>query len=92
MKIVLIILAIIGLLKLVSLFILCIIEVYNKLKDTKYLEVNKTYGIYKPGDFYIIPTITCSVYGNHPIRFDISFMWLNLKYYSSYCLIYEDDE
>lgn len=92
MKVVLIILAIIGLLKLVSLFILCIIEVYNKLKDTKYLEVNKTYSIYKPEDFYIIPTITCSVYGNHPTRFDISFIWLKLKYYSSYCLTYEDDE
>lgn len=90
MKIALIILAIIGLLKLVSLFILCIIEVYNRIKGTKYIEIEKVYGIYKPEGFYIIPTIKCDIYGDSPVRFDLSFIWFKLEYYSSYCLKYED--
>jgi hypothetical protein len=62
MKILLIILSIIGLLKLVSLFILCIIEVYNKIKGTDFIELEKVSGIYKSNELFIIPSIKVSLY------------------------------
>lgn len=88
MKIILIILSIIGLLKLVSLFILCVIEVYNKIKGTDFVELEKVSGIYKASELIIIPSIKLSLYGNSPKRFDFSILWFNLEYYSSYCLKY----
>ena len=62
MKIVLIILSIIGLLKLVSLFILCVIKVVYHLKKDEIVEIQKSYYIYKTSEFYIIPTIRISKY------------------------------
>ena len=88
MKIILIILSIIGLLKLVSLFILCIIEVYNKIKGIDIIELEKVSGIYTGSELFIIPSIKISLYGNSPRRFDFSILWFNLEYYSSYCLKY----
>lgn len=88
MKIILITLAIIGFLKLVSLFILCIIELYNKIKGTDFIEIHKEYGIYKSSTFCIIPTIEihcCSCV-------EITFKWLCFQYYNFYKLIYEKDE
>ena len=90
MKILIIILSIIGLLKLVSLFILCIIEVYNKIKGTDFIELEKVSGIYTGNELLIIPSIKISLYGDSPRRFDFSILWFNLEYYSSYCLKYED--
>jgi len=89
MKIVLIILSIIGLLKLVSLFILCVIKVVYYLKKDEIVEIQKSYYIYKVLEFYIIPTIRISKYNKF---FDVEFIWFNVQYYSSYTLIREEDE
>ena len=81
MKILLIILSIIGLLKLVSLFILCIIEIYYRIIKTDIDGIAKQYGIYKDDSWYIIPTIIvckCNQY------FEIMVKWLCFNYYSSY--------
>ena len=60
MKILLIILSIIGLLKLVSLFILCIVEIYHRIVKVDINGISKQYGIYKDDSWYIIPTIRVS--------------------------------
>jgi hypothetical protein len=81
MKIFLIILSIIGLLKLVSLFILCIIEAYYNIKREFINGVIRHSGIYKNDGWYLIPTIKVHKYNNY---FDIVIQWLWLQYYSSY--------
>lgn len=53
MEILLIILSIIGLLKLVSLFILCGIEIYHKIKDIDIDGVRKDSGVYKTDCFIL---------------------------------------
>lgn len=57
MKILIIILCIIGLLKLVSLFILYVIEMYHRIIKINIEGVRKDYGIYKDTEWYLIPTI-----------------------------------
>ena len=81
MKIILIILAIIGLLKLVSLFILCGIEIYHKIKEIDIDGVRKDSGIYKTDYFYIIPSIKAIISGEY---FEISLVWLCFEYYCAY--------
>lgn len=89
MKILIIILSIIGLLKLVSLFILCVIEIYYRIIKKDINGVIKHYGIYKNDGWYIIPTIKVSKYNNY---FDIVIQWLWFQYYSSYKVDKDDDE
>ena len=81
MKILLIILSIIGLLKLVSLFILCCIEIYHKIKDIDIDGVRKDSGVYKTECFYIIPSISFTISGKF---FEINFNWLYFEYYCAY--------
>ena len=89
MKILLIILSIIGLLKLVSLFILCIIETYYRIIKKSINGIDKSYGIYKDYSWYIIPTIRISKCGQY---FEIMVDWLCFQYYSSYKIDKDDDE
>ena len=81
MKTVLIILSIIGLLKLVSLFILCIIELYYRIVEISIDGVRRDSGIYKDDYWYIIPAI--KVYKKDGY-FDIVIEWLCFVYYNSY--------
>ena len=83
MKILLIILSVIGLLKIVSLFILCIIELYYKIIGTYINDIKKSYGIYKDDQWYIIPTITIA---KNNKCFEVMVYWLCFQYYSSYYL------
>ena len=89
MKILLIILSIIGLLKLVSLFILCIIEIYNHIIKKDINGITKQYGIYKDDIWYIIPTIKISKCGQY---FEIMVDWLCFQYYSSYKIDKDEEE
>ena len=89
MKIFLIVLSIIGLLKLVSLFILCVIEAYYNIKREFINGVIRNSGIYKNDGWYIIPTIKVSKYDNY---FDIVIQWLWLQYYSSYKVDKDEEE
>ena len=81
MKILIIILSIIGLLKLVSLFILCVIEIYCSYKDKNINGIKKSYGIYKDDSFYIIPTIRVSKCNEY---FELIIEFLCFQYYSAY--------
>ena len=81
MKILIIILSIIGLLKLVSLFILCVIETYYRIIKKYINGVAKQYGIYKDDSWYIIPTIRVSKCNQY---FEIMVEFLCFQYYSSY--------
>jgi hypothetical protein len=81
MIILLIILSIIGLLKLVSLFILCVIEIYYRIIKKDINGINKSYGIYKDDSWYIIPTIRISKCNQY---FEIMVEFLCFQYYSSY--------
>ena len=89
MKILLIILSIIGLLKLVSLFILCVIEIYHRIIKIDINGVTKQYGIYKDDSWYIIPTIRISKTNKY---FEIIVEWLCFQYYSCYNIDKGDDE
>ena len=88
-KSILIILLIIGLLKLVSLFILCVIEIYYRIVKVDINCVTKQYGIYKDDSWYIIPTIRISKTNKY---FEIMVEWLCFQYYSSYNIDKDDDE
>lgn len=81
MKVLLIILIILGSLKLVSLFILCIIEMYHCIVKIDIDGINKQYGIYKNYSWYIIPTISISKCNQY---FEIIVNFLCFQYYSSY--------
>lgn len=81
MKILIIILLIIGLLKLVSLFILCVIEIYYRIIKKDINGIDKSYGIYKDDSWYIIPTIRVSKCNQY---FEIMVEFLCFQYYSSY--------
>ena len=89
MKIVLITLVIIGLLKLVSLFILCIIELYSHITDANINGMKKSYGIYKDDQFYLIPTISFAK-SNQYFEIMVYFLWFQL--YSSYYIDKDRDE
>lgn len=87
MKIVLIILSIIGLLKVVSLFILCIIEIYYRIIKKDINGIDKSYGIYKDDSWYIIPTIRISKCNQY---FEIMVEFLCFQYYASYNIDKDD--
>ena len=89
MKILIIILSIIGLLKLVSLFILCIIETYYYIIKKDINGIDKSYGIYKGDIWFIIPTIRISKCGQY---FEIMVDWLCFQYYSSYKIDKDEEE
>ena len=87
MIILLIILSIIGLLKLVSLFILCVIEIYCSYKDKNINGIKKSYGIYRDDSWYIIPTIRISKCNEY---FELMIEFLCFQYYSSYNIDKDD--
>ena len=89
MKILLIILSVIGLLKLVSLFILCVIEIYYRIIKKDIDGITKQYGVYKDDSWYIIPTIRVSKCNQY---FEIMVEWLCFQYYSSYKIDKDDEE
>lgn len=89
MNTILIILSIIGLLKLVSLFILCVIEIYHRIVKVYIDGISKSYGIYKDDSWYIIPTIRVSKCGQY---FEIMVNWLCFQYYSSYKVDKDEEE
>ena len=89
MKILLIVLSIIGLLKLVSLFILCVIEIYYHIIKTYINGITKQYGIYKDDSWYIIPTIRVAKYNRY---FDIMINFLCFQYYNSYSISNDEEE
>lgn len=89
MKILLIILLIIGLLKLVSLFILCVIEIYYRSIKKDINGITKEYGIYKADSWYIIPTISFCESSKY---FEIIAEWLCFQYYSCYNINKDDEE
>lgn len=80
MKIILITLAFIGLLKLVSLFITGILQIYHYYKGNNIIEFHRDSCFYikNISDIYIIPTISISLnYG----YLSICFYWLTFEYY-----------
>ena len=89
MKILIIILSIIGLLKLVSLFILCVIEIYYFVIKKDINGIDKSYGIYKDDSWYIIPTIRVSKCNQY---FEIIVEWLYFQYYSCYKIDKDEEE
>ena len=89
MKIVLITLVIIGLLKLVSLFILALLQIYYYVKCNKVVEAHRDSCFYIEENFYIIPTIAVS----HTCKYyEIMFHWLKFEYYEATALEFENDE
>ena len=89
MKIVLITLAIIGSLKLLSLFVLALLQIYYYIKGNKVVEAHRDSCFYIEDNFYILPTIAIS----HTSRyFEIMFHWLKLEYYEATCLTFEHDK
>ena len=89
MKILLIILSIIGLLKLVSLFILALLQIYYYIKGNKVIEAHRDSCFYIEDNFYILPTIAISHTSSY---FEIIFHWLKLEYYEAICLDFEKDK
>ena len=89
MKILLIILLIIGLLKLLSLFILALLQIYYYVKGNKVIEAHRDSCFYIEENFYIIPTIAVSHTGKY---YEIMFHWLKFEYYEATTLEFENDE
>ena len=75
-------------LKLVSLFILFVIETYYRIIKVDINGITKQYGIYKDIGWYIIPTIKINKCGEY---FEIMVKWLCFQYYSSYKIDKDDD-
>jgi hypothetical protein len=89
MKIILITLAIIGSLKLLSLFILALLQIYYYRKGNKVIEAHRDSCFYIEDNFYIFPTIAISHIGKY---FEIMFRWLKFEYYETTCLEFENDK
>ena len=89
MKILIITLSIIGLLKLVSLFILALLQIYYYIKGNKVVEAHRDSCFYIEENFYIIPTIAVSHTGKY---YEIIFHWLKFEYYEATALEFENDE
>ena len=89
MKILIITLFIIGLLKLVSLFILALLQIYYYIKGNKVVEAHRDSCFYIEENFYIIPTIAVSHTGKY---YEIIFHWLKFEYYEATALEFENDE
>ena len=89
MKILIIILSIIGLLKLVSLFILALLQIYHYIKGNKAVEAHRDSCFYIEDSFYILPTISISYTDKY---FEIMFHWLKFEYYEVTNLEFENDK
>jgi hypothetical protein len=89
MKILIIILSIIGLLKLVSLFILCIIEIYYRIVRISIDGVRRDHGIYKDLEWYLIPAIYFTKSSKY---LEVSVCFLCFKYYCAYSINKDDKE
>lgn len=89
MIILLIILSIIGLLKLVSLFILALIQICCYIKGNKVFEAHRDSCFLIDDAFYIFPTIAIADTNKY---FEIIFHWLKFEYYEATCLEFEDEE
>ena len=89
MKILIITLSIIGLLKLVSLFILALLQIYHYIKGNKAVEAHRDSCFYIEDSFYIFPTISISYTGKY---FEIMFHWLKFEYYEVTNLEFENDK
>lgn len=76
-------------LKLVSLFVLCVIEIYYHIIKKDINGINKSYGIYKDDSWYIIPTIRFSKCNQY---FELMAEWLCFQYYASYKVDKDDEE
>lgn len=88
MKLLLIILSIIGLLKLVSLFILALLQIYYCIKGNRIVEAHRDSCFFIEDNFYILPTIAIS----HTSKYlEIIFHWLKFEYYEATCLTFEQD-
>ena len=88
-NIILIILSIIGLLKLVSLFILALLQIYHYIKGNKVIEAHRDSCFYIEDSLYILPTIQISYTSRY---FEIMFHWLKLEYYEAIGLEFEKDK
>lgn len=89
MKILLIILSIIGSLKILSLFILALLQIYYYVKGNKVVEAHRDSCFYIEENFYIIPTIAVLHTGKY---YEIMFRWLKFEYYEATALEFENDE
>ena len=89
MKILLIILSVIGLLRVVSLFILVCTEAYYKIKKIGIAGIKRVHGIYKTSECYIIPTFKVSFTNGY---FEPCFKWLWFEYYCCYNIDKYEDE
>ena len=83
MKIVLLILAILGLLKVISLIIFLAIEAKYKASNKQIDGLKKHYGFYADDSFYLIPTIRFCKNSHY---FEVMIEWLWFQYYSSYSI------
>ena len=89
MKILIITLSIIGLLKLVSLFILALLQIYYYIKSNSVTESHRDSCFYIEDSFYILPTIEISYTSKY---FEIIFHWLKFEYYEATCLEFENNK
>lgn len=90
MNIVLILLIIIGILKSISLFIMFIIECYQKIKRKDYIQIDKEYGIfYKESNFYITPNVQVTKLSE---SVEIIIDFLKWEYYACYELHFAKDD
>ena len=89
MKICLIILALIGLLKVVSLFILFGVELYCRKRKIDINGVRRDSGVYFDSQWYIIPTISFSKTNKY---LEIMIYWLSMQLYYSYSIDKDEDE
>ena len=89
MKIILITLTVIGSLKLLSLFILALLQIYYYIKGNKVVEAHRDSCFYIEDSFYILPAIEISYSTRY---FEIIFHWLKLEYYEGTKLEFENEE
>jgi len=69
---------------------MCVIEAYQKLKHSDYIQITKEYGLfYKEGYFYIVPCIYFSKCGKY---FEVFIDFLKWEYYAAYKLDFNEEE
>lgn len=72
-----------------SLFILCVIEIYYRIIKVDIDGIDKNYGIYKEDDWYIIPTIKIIKSSKY---LEIIVIWLCFRYNNSYKISKDEEE
>ena len=76
-------------LKLVSLFILALLQIYHYIKGNKVIEAHRDSCFYIENNFYILPTIVIS----HTTKYvEVIIHWLCIEYYEATCLEFENEE